>query len=411
MKQFNIPHQYQSGFISQLKNIRQEADKLKKDLVPTILEFENVEIALARHFGFCFGVQNAVEKAYQILKKYPEKDIYLLSEIIHNPHVNTDLQKKGMRFIMDTYGNVKIPFDNLKKEDIVIIPAFGTTPELEQKLNEKGIQIEEYDTTCPFVERVWNKGEKLAKDGYTIIVHGKPTHEETRATFKRIERYGPAMIIYNLEEAKLLGLLIKQEIQKEEFEVKVKPIKSAGFNYTKDLQKIAVVNQTTMLAEETQQISDYLREEMVMKYGVEQVDKHFGSTRDTLCYATNENQSATITMAQTKPDIAFVIGGYNSSNTTKLVKILNNFCPTYFIEDADKLLNEKEIKHFNIETSKEVVDSIDLGKKNIRIGITTGASCPDVLVEELIQKILLFKKQNQLLDSAVNKVAAKYNGL
>ena len=182
MKSFDVPVQYRSTIITAIKKQRKEADKLKKDFSPTRLPIGSIEIILARHFGFCYGVENAIEIAFRAVEENPGKHVYLLSEMIHNPGVNADLEQLGVRFIMDTKGNQLISWNDISKDDIVIIPAFGTTLEMEALLREKGIEPTRYETTCPFVEKVWNRAEKIGEEGYTIIVHGKPNHEETRAT-------------------------------------------------------------------------------------------------------------------------------------------------------------------------------------------------------------------------------------
>ena len=183
MKTFDIPHFYLSPIISRVKAIRSNTDKRKKDFSPTRLKFDGIEFILARHFGFCFGVENAIEISYRALDENPDKKIYLLSQMIHNPGVNADLLRQGIKFIQDTKGNQLIPWNQINANDIVIIPAFGTTIEIEDKLKEIGVSLKAYDTTCPFVERVWKKSEKLGNDDYTVIIHGKDKHEETRATF------------------------------------------------------------------------------------------------------------------------------------------------------------------------------------------------------------------------------------
>ena len=183
MKSFEVPIIYRSPLITAIKKKRKETDKMKKDFTPTLLDFGPVQIYLARHFGFCYGVENAIEIAFRTVEENPGKRIFLLSEMIHNPQVNADLQAHGIVFLQDTYGKQLIPFEELTADDIVMIPAFGTTLEIEEKLKRIGIQTEKYNTTCPFVEKVWNRSEAIAKKNYTIIIHGKPKHEETRATF------------------------------------------------------------------------------------------------------------------------------------------------------------------------------------------------------------------------------------
>ncbi|HMF73058.1 MAG TPA: hypothetical protein VK616_16380, partial [Flavitalea sp.] len=181
MKSFNVPSVYRSPLISAIKNRRKKDDKLKKDFTPTLLNLTELEIYVARHFGFCYGVENAIEISFRTIEENPGKKIYLLSEMIHNPQVNADLKERGVRFLQDTYGNQLVPFNTVSPDDVVIIPAFGTTLAIEKQLNDLGIPIEKYNTTCPFVEKVWNRSDQIAAKGYSIIIHGKPKHEETRA--------------------------------------------------------------------------------------------------------------------------------------------------------------------------------------------------------------------------------------
>src|SRR6195952_3823474 len=195
MKKFNVPNIYKSGLISVIKNQRKQADKLKKDFSPTLLDFGPVQIYLARHFGFCYGVENAIEIAFRTIDENPGKRIFLLSEMIHNPQVNADLQQRGVQFLQDTKGKQIVPFETLSKEDVVIIPAFGTTLAIEATLNNIGIPTATYNTTCPFVEKVWNRSQQIATKNYSVIVHGKPTHEETRATFSHASGNTPAVVV------------------------------------------------------------------------------------------------------------------------------------------------------------------------------------------------------------------------
>ena len=205
MKSFNIPGFYKSSIISKVKELRRDTDPRKKDYSPPLLDFGPVKFYIARHFGFCYGVENAIEISFKAVEENPHKRIFLLSQMIHNPEVNGDLVNRGVKFLMDTSGKQIIPFEELKKEDIVIIPAFGTTLAIEERLQKLGIEVHKYDTTCPFVERVWKKSEKLGEDKYTVIIHGKHNHEETRATFSRSEIHSPAIIIKNMREAEKIG--------------------------------------------------------------------------------------------------------------------------------------------------------------------------------------------------------------
>src|SRR5689334_350000 len=201
MKQFAVPNIYRSELISAIKNKRKREDKLKKDFSPTLLDFGKLKIYLARHFGFCYGVENAIEIAFRTVEENPGKRIFLLSEMIHNPQVNEDLQERGVRFLQDTSGNQIVPFEELNRDDIAVIPAFGTTLEIEKKLQDIGIPTEKYNTTCPFVEKVWNRSEQIAENNYTIVIHGKPNHEETRATFSHAAVNAPSVVLKDMKQA------------------------------------------------------------------------------------------------------------------------------------------------------------------------------------------------------------------
>ncbi|HXL56141.1 MAG TPA: 4-hydroxy-3-methylbut-2-enyl diphosphate reductase [Chitinophagaceae bacterium] len=400
MKQFNVPNIYRSSLISAVKNKRRQQDKLKKDFSPTLLDFGAVQIFLARHFGFCYGVENAIEIAFKTIEENKEKRIFLLSEMIHNPQVNADLTNRGVQFLQDTYGKQIVPFDELTNNDIVIIPAFGTTLEIENLLKEKGIQIEKYNTTCPFVEKVWNRSEQIAQKGYSIIVHGKPKHEETRATFSHASLHTATVVVSDMKETIEFAKYITGGKPPEQFYTEFKGRHSQGFDVTKDLQRIGVVNQTTQLASDTQAIAEYLKSVMIKHYNLDEstIGERFADTRDTLCYATNDNQTAVTGMLETEADLAIVVGGYNSSNTSHLVELCEEKLPTYFINSADKIISDKDILHCNWRTKEEKITSDYLpAKQPVRILITSGASCPDAVVEEVIEKLVSFyKAENKL---------------
>jgi len=405
MKSFDVPIIYRSPLISAIKKKRKEMDKLKKDFTPTLLDFGPVQIHLARHFGFCYGVENAIEIAFRTVDQNPGKRIFLLSEMIHNPQVNADLQSHGITFLQDTYGKQLISFDELKSDDIVIIPAFGTTLEIEQRLNGIGIQTEKYNTTCPFVEKVWNRSEAIAKKNYTIIIHGKPGHEETRATFSHAASNAPSVVVKDMQQTIELAAYITGEKPAGQFYEEFKGQYSPEFDAEKDLQRIGVVNQTTMLASDTQAIADYLKQIMISHYQLEEknIAERFADTRDTLCYATNDNQTAVAGMLQTDADLAIVAGGYNSSNTSHLVELCEEKLPTYFINTEEKILSAKEILHYNFHTKQEVLTANYLPAKSpVKILITSGASCPDAIVEGIINKLISFfpeaKKVSELLN-------------
>lgn len=391
MKSFDVPIIYRSPLISAIKQKRKEMDKMKKDFTPTLLDFGSLKIYLARHFGFCYGVENAIEIAFRTVEENPGRRIFLLSEMIHNPQVNADLQAHGIQFLQDTNGKQIIPFEEITADDIVLIPAFGTTLEIEEKLKNIGIQTEKYNTTCPFVEKVWNRSEVIAKKNYTIIIHGKPKHEETRATFSHAAENAPSVIVKDMSEAKELAKYITGDISAEQFYTTFKNQYSPGFDVTKDLKRIGVVNQTTMLASDTQAIADYLKQVMIEKFSPANPEERFADTRDTLCYATNDNQTAVSGMLQTKADLAIVVGGYNSSNTSHLVELCEEKLPTYFINSEEKILSAKEILHHNFHTKEELLTMDFLpAKETVRILLTSGASCPDALVEGVINKLVSF---------------------
>jgi 4-hydroxy-3-methylbut-2-enyl diphosphate reductase len=396
MKSFEIPSFYRSGFISQIKDRRKTDDPQKKNTEPSILDFGPIRFIIARHFGFCFGVENAIEISYQAIEENPGKRIFLLSQMIHNPVVNQDLLDRGIEFIMDPNGKMFIDWSELSSDDIVIIPAFGTTLEIEQRLKDMNINVAKYNTTCPFVERVWKKSVKLGAENHTIIIHGKHMHEETKATFSHAVENTPSIIIRNMEEAQILGDVILGKLNNDEFHKVFENKYSKGFNPAKDLEKIGVVNQTTMLASETQEISDYLKGVYLKKHGANEIKKHFADTRDTLCYATNDNQEATRGLLDTEADLAIVVGGYNSSNTSHIVHLLEQKFPTYFINTEKEIESRNRIWHFNYEAQKRILSSSFLPDKDkLDIVLTSGASCPDSQVEKVIDHILSFFKNTK----------------
>ena len=406
MKSFDVPIIYRSPLITAIKKKRKEQDKMKKDFTPTLLDLGPVQIYLARHFGFCYGVENAIEIAFRTVEENPGKRIFLLSEMIHNPQVNADLQSHGVQFMQDNYGKQLISFNELTADDIVIIPAFGTTLQLEKKLNDFGIQTEKYNTTCPFVEKVWNRSEQIAKKNYTIIIHGKPKHEETRATFSHAAANAPSVVVKDMQQTIELVKYIKEEKPSDQFYEEFKGQYSENFDVTKDLGRIGVVNQTTMLASDTQAIADHLKQAMIEKYKLTaaNVDERFADTRDTLCYATLENQQAVSGMLQTDADLALIVGGYNSSNTSHLVELCEEKLPAYFISSEEKILSAKEILHYNFHTKEEIVTSGFLpGKQPVRILITSGASCPDALVEGVINKLASFFPVDKTTEELISR--------
>ncbi len=388
MKHFEVPLGYRSSLISAIKEKRKEDDKLKKDTQPTLLDLGNLKIYLARHFGFCYGVENAIEIAYRTIEANQGKRIFLLSEMIHNPQVNADLLQKVVEFLQDTNGKELIPFETLTKDDIVIIPAFGTTIAMEKKLNAIGIQVQQYNTTCPFVEKVWNRSAQISKKGYSIIIHGKPKHEETRATFSHASANSPTLIVNDMEDTIQLGKIISGELPVADFYAYFNGKYSENFNPETDLEKIGVVNQTTQLATDTQAISDYLKNVMGAKFGESELPVHFADTRDTLCYATNDNQTAVNSLLEIPGDIAFVMGGKNSSNSSHLVELCENKLPTYFIDGPEKLIDANTLLQTNWRNKEQTIINNYLPiQQPTTILMTSGASCPDTVVEAVIRQI------------------------
>lgn len=404
MKQFEIPSFYRSPIIAKVKAKRKLEDPRKQDFTPTHIQFSTVEFIVARHFGFCYGVENAIEKSYKALAENPGKRIFLLSQMIHNPDVNEDLLANGIQFLQTPSGEQLISFNELTENDIVIIPAFGTTVELAAQLERTGANMHTYNTTCPFVEKVWNRSQKLGETQHTIIIHGKYDHEETRATFSHSQQTAPSLVIKNMEEATFLGKVILGETSTASFYAYFDGKYSTGFDPTIHLSKVGVVNQTTMLASETQEITEYIRKVLIEKYGAEQNKEHMADTRDTLCYATNDNQSSTYGLVQSNPDLAIVVGGYNSSNTTHLVEILEQSIPTFFIKGADEIDSLQAIKSFNIHTKTIEQRSFLPEYKPLKIAITSGASCPDSTVDRVMMKLLTLLNEPISIEEALGQM-------
>jgi 4-hydroxy-3-methylbut-2-enyl diphosphate reductase len=366
-------------------------DLRKQDFAPALLDFGPVKFYIARHFGFCYGVENAIEISYKALEENAGRNVFLLSQMIHNQEVNHDLQSRGINFIMDTDGKQFIPWDKINKDDVVIIPAFGTTVEIEHLLLNKGVEVQKYNTTCPFVEKVWNRADKLGKENYTVIIHGKPKHEETRATFSHSAQSAPSVVVRDMEEALQLGDYILGKLSKEEFYKIFESRISGAFDPDVHLQRVGVVNQTTMLASETQAIADYFKQVMIEKYGVETLRDHFADTRDTLCYATNDNQDSTYELLKTDADLAIVVGGYNSSNTSHIVELCERKFPTYFINSENEIVSRSEIRHYDYHRKEKRISSGFLPEKTeVKVILTSGASCPDTLVDRVMLRILEF---------------------
>lgn len=401
-RQFEIPAFYRSPVISVLKTARRKQDRYKKDLSPTVLDLGPLRFKLARHFGFCYGVENAIEIAYRALAENPGRRVYLLSEMIHNPNVNADLERRGVRFLSNTIGETLIPFAELNADDVVIVPAFGATVEVIERLRAIGIDPQNYNTTCPFVEKVWNRSEMLGQQGYTVIIHGRPNHEETRATFSHARLSAPSLVIRDMAHTKQLAELIRGDRNLAEFEDLFRAGASPGFDPRSDLARIGVVNQTTMLASETQAIAEVLRQAMIDRYGEAEAKLRFADTRDTLCYATEENQTATLGLIEAGGDLAVVVGGYNSSNTSHLVELLEARYPAYYIKDAGEILSRERIRHLDMHRNELIETEGWMPQESpVEILLTAGASCPDAMVDDVLLRIASLSGAGDALERAL----------
>lgn len=398
MKKFEVPAHYRSTILGRIKEIRKVNDPRKKDHSPFVFQVGKMELVIPRHFGFCYGVENAIEIAFRTVSENPGKRIFLLGEMIHNPQVNEDLLAEGIQFLVDNQGNRLIDFTTLSSEDIVITPAFGTTVEMAAELAKLGVHLEKYNTTCPFVEKVWKRSAELGNRGYTLVVHGKYLHEETRATFSHAAETGPVVVVRNMKEADLLAKYIRKELPLEQFKIDFANKYSEGFSADRDLQKIGVVNQTTMLATETQEISAFLKDVVVGMYGEEATT----DTRDTLCYATNDNQNATLGVLESGAQLAVVVGGFNSSNTIQIATILGQKMPVYFVRNSNDFVSQDKAVVFNYSTLKEeeIVPSL-LFNENLKLVVTSGASCPDKTVDSVIQKIASLRGETESIEAAL----------
>ena len=388
---------YRNSIFSLLKNSRRGFE-----MEPFFLDFGPVSFRVARHFGFCKGVENAIEVAYETLAQHPDKRVFMISELIHNSFVNDDLRARGLRFLKTASGEQLIPWEEVQRGDIVITPAFGATLEDKAMLEARKVELAPWNATCRFVENVWFRARELGEQGFTIIVHGKFRHEETLATLSHSRVHAPTIVVKDMEEAKILAEIIRGYRGMDDFERVFGSKSSTGFDPLKDLDKIAVVNQTTMLASETAEISDFFREVMVELYGEYQVDEHIANTRDTLCYATKNNQNATLELLEHPADLAIVIGGRNSSNTSHLVELCEAKLPTYFIASERDILSSRELLHYDFHTHTERIEADFLpSNRPAKILITSGASCPDAIVERVLLKLTRYFDQARDLESVL----------
>ncbi len=346
----------------------------------------DLTIRLAKEFGFCYGVERAVEYAYQARKKFPDRTIYLAGEIIHNPHVNSKLQAMGITFLMPRDG--RIDFSGVKAEDVVILPAFGVTITDFEILRQIGCVM--VDTTCGSVLNVWKRVESYARDGFTSLIHGKYYHEETRATASQAEKYerGNYFIVRNMEEANLVCDFIENRLSSEALMERFAHAASPNFDPARDLRRIGVANQTTMLARESLAIGELVGQSMARAHGGEYARENF-RTFDTICSATQERQDAVVELLKEPLDVMVVIGGYNSSNTLSLAALCSESVRTFHVEDADDIDPASgRIRHRPLGSKEETESPGWLPETTpVRVGVTAGASTPNNKIGEAVGRI------------------------
>jgi 4-hydroxy-3-methylbut-2-en-1-yl diphosphate reductase len=343
-------------------------------------------IHLAREFGFCYGVDRAVDYAYQTRERFPDHRVFLTGEIIHNPHVNEKLRAMGIRFLTDA----EEQFDALAPEDVVILPAFGVTVEMLQQLDRRGCTL--IDTTCGSVLNVWKNVRRYAEGGYTSIIHGKVWHEETQATASQAVQYGGKyLVVFDHAQTQVVCDFIRHGGDREAFLKRFVNAVSPDFDPDRDLDRIGLANQTTMLMTESLEIGEMIRKAMLDRYGASHLAGRYQAF-DTICSATQDRQDAVVSLLREKPvDLVIVIGGYNSSNTANLARMCQASRPTYHIADPDCLVSRDEIRHRPIGAKAEVTTPGWLPPQGpVVIGLTSGASTPDNLVGAAITRLAAF---------------------
>ena len=349
-----------------------------------ILSAGDLTVKLAKEFGFCYGVERAIDLAYAARRAYPDRRIFLLGEIIHNPEVNDQIRRLGILTIASKPGDEEI--GQLRPEDIVIIPAFGTEVSTRKKLEAKGCLF--VDTTCGDVMSVWKRVRQYSKDKVTSIIHGKSWHEETKATSSQAMANGGGhyLVVFTLAETDYVCNYIVHGGDKAEFLAKFKEASSEGFDPDVHLQAIGVANQTTMLRGETEDVQRRLRKAMMERFGEAEIEKHFRFF-DTICGATQDRQDALEKLLQEPLDLLLVIGGYNSSNTSHLAEMGEAKLATFFIKNAAKMVSDTLIEHYDQHKHEEVATTNWLPSGEITVGITAGASCPNNLIEDAIRRL------------------------
>jgi 4-hydroxy-3-methylbut-2-enyl diphosphate reductase len=366
-------------------------DEYHSELVERIREggheivFGDTRILLAREFGFCYGVDRSVELAYETVERFPDRRIYITAEIIHNPRVNSRLRGMGVRFL-SSHLNEGESYDDLRPDDVIILPAFGVGSDVQKMLEAKGCQM--VDTTCGSVVLVWKRVERYARDGFTSIIHGTFTHEETMATSSRaLAEGGKYLVVRNKEEAEFVSDALENGCEADEFEKRFAKAASPDFDPAKDLEKIGLANQTTMLSGESMAISQMLRAAMERRYGPGHVAQNFRSF-DTICSATQDRQDAIHDLRERKPDLVLIVGGFNSSNTGHLREIASTFAPSYHVDGAECLLSAETIRHKPAGSGELAFEENWLPGGNLTVGLTAGASTPNRVTAEVIERLL-----------------------
>jgi len=355
-----------------------------------VLSADGMTVKLAKEFGFCYGVERAIDLAYAARNYFsehsPHTPIYLLGEIIHNPEVNDQIQNMGIQIISAKPTDDEL--QHLRPGDAVIIPAFGTEVSTRKKIEARVGPTNIVDTTCGDVMSVWKRVRQYSKEHVTSIIHGKAKHEETKATTSQARAYGSGhyLVVFNLDETDYVCNYILNGGDKDEFLKKLEGAYSAGFDPDLHLQAVGVANQTTMLRGETEEVQRRFKAAMGKKYGPENIEKHFRFF-DTICGATQDRQDALQKLLVEPMNLLIVIGGYNSSNTSHLAEMGEAKLPTYFIKNAGKMVSDKLIVHYNQHLLKEVDTRDWLPSGQITVGVTAGASCPNNLIEDTIRRL------------------------
>lgn len=344
----------------------------------------DLTVKLAKEFGFCYGVERAIDLAYAARKVFPDQPLYILGEIIHNPEVNDQIRAMGIKLLTGKEKDAEI--DDLRAGDIVIIPAFGTEVATRRRLEERGCRF--VDTTCGDVMSVWKRVRQYSQDNVTSIIHGKAWHEETKATSSQARANGGGhyLVVYNLAETDYVCDYIRNGGDKQAFLKKFEGAYSGGFDPDQHLQAIGVANQTTMLRGETEEVQRRLREAMIQKHGAASLPQHFRFF-DTICGATQDRQDALEKLLREPLDCLLVVGGYNSSNTSHLAEMGEAKLPTYFIKNAAKMVSDRLIRCYDQHQKREVEKHDWLPKGQVTVGITAGASCPNNLIEDVIHRL------------------------